>query len=874
MRVYELAKKLGMENRDLIPELKRLGIAVASHSSTLDDEAARLAFEKIGPKVKSSKPEESGSSPDVSGHGHEVKRPAKGGREATGHQDASARLHGGHAEESKPDKRRILIKKKKEEGAEEIAPLVSGAESSHPIPPMSQPGSLSAATPGIPAAPEAGPPSERESMPPPDTAAMETASPAIAAEAKTPPVAVPPKPAAIDTLAPVGKKKSFSIESLEAEGKAKKARKGPRQREEDDVRFRDDATRWQDLRAIPVQRREDRSKHAHHSAPAEITKPRKKSVKLTAGVSVKDFAELIGQRPAEIVKKLMDMGQMVTFNQPINLEAAALIAEEYGAKVEVSVEKAGEDLLEDAVRAEGEDNLQPRPPVVTIMGHVDHGKTSLLDAVRQAKVAEGEAGGITQHIGAYTVSVHGRQVTFLDTPGHEAFTAMRARGAKATDIVVLVVAADDGVMPQTVEAINHARAAGVPLVVAVNKIDKPGANPDRVKNALSEHGLIPEAWGGDTIMVEVSAKQKVGLDQLLEMILLQAEVLELKADPTKLAKGLVIEAKLERGRGPVATVLVQSGTLRVGDAFVVGTFSGKVRALNDDTGKKVAAAGPSIPVEVIGLPGVPLAGDPFVIVKDERVARDIAEARAQKQRAAELAGSAKVSLDDLFAKIQEGDAKELPIVIKADVQGSAEALAAAVEKMPVGAVRLKVMHSGVGAITETDVLLAAASKAIVIGFNIRPEPKAATLAEHEGVDIRLYNIIYDALADIKAAMEGLLEPTLKERILGRAEVRQVFTIPKAGVVAGSYVLDGTITRASAGARVIRDHVVVYDGKLGSLRRFKDDVREVQQGYECGITIENFNDIKAGDVIEAYVIDKIAAKLETAGRGSTPQSQRA
>jgi translation initiation factor IF-2 len=508
------------------------------------------------------------------------------------------------------------------------------------------------------------------------------------------------------------------------------------------------------------------------------------------------------------------------------------------------------------------------------MGHVDHGKTSLLDAIRQAKVAEGEAGGITQHIGAYTVSVRGKQVTFLDTPGHEAFTAMRARGAKATDIVVLVVAADDGVMPQTVEAINHARAAGVPLVVAVNKIDKAGANPDRVKNALSEHGLIPEAWGGDTIMVEVSAKQKIGLDQLLEMILLQAEVLELKADPTKMAKGLVIEAKLERGRGPVATVLVQTGTLKVGDAFVVGTFSGKVRALNNDTGVKVSEAGPSIPVEVIGLPSVPLAGDPFVIVKDERVARDIAEARAQKQRAAELAGSAKVSLDDLFAKIQEGDAKELPIVIKADVQGSAEALAAAVEKMPAGAVKLKVMHSGVGGITETDVLLAAASKAIVIGFNIRPEPKASALAEHEGVDIRLYNIIYDALADIKAAMEGLLEPTLKERILGRAEVRQVFTIPKAGVVAGSYVLDGTITRASAGARVIRDHVVVYDGKLGSLRRFKDDVREVQQGYECGITIENFNDIKAGDVIEAYVIDKIAAKLETAGRASAPQSQRA
>lgn len=864
MRVYELAKKLGMENRELIPELKRLGITVSSHSSALDDDAVRLALEKLATSSRAARADEAASH-DLAGHGPDVRRAGRAGRDAVAAPEESA----------KPDKKRILIKRKKEEGAEDIAaPLTSPVEAGAPAA-MTPPTVPTPASPLEPAAESLATP-DREVAPTPEGSGVEAALPAVAEEAKAPvSAAVPPKPAAIDTLAPVGKKKSFSIESLEeSRDKAKKARKGPRPREEEDVRFRDDATRWQDLRAIPVQRREDRSKHAHHSPPTEITKPRKKSVKLTAGVSVKDFAELIGQRPADIVRKLMDMGQMVTFNQPINLEAASLIAEEYGAKVEVAVEKAGDDLLEEAARSDGDEDLQPRPPVVTIMGHVDHGKTSLLDAIRQAKVAEGEAGGITQHIGAYTVSVRGRQVTFLDTPGHEAFTAMRARGAKATDIVVLVVAADDGVMPQTIEAINHAKAAGVPLVVAINKIDKPGSNPDRVKNALSEHGLIPEAWGGETIMVEVSAKQKLGLDQLLEMILLQAEVLELKADPAKLAKGLVIEGKLERGRGPVATVLVQNGTLRVGDAFVVGTYSGKVRALNNDKGTKVTEAGPSIPVEVIGLPGVPLAGDPFVIVKDERVARDIAEARAQKQRAAELAGSAKVSLDDLFAKIQEGDVKELPIVIKADVQGSAEALAAAVEKMPVGSVKLKVMHSGVGGITETDVLLAAASKAIVIGFNIRPEPKAAVLAEHEGVDIRLYNIIYDALADIKAAMEGLLEPTLKERVLGRAEVRQVFTIPKAGVVAGSYVVDGTITRASAGARVIRDHVVVYEGKLGSLRRFKDDVREVQQGYECGITIENFSDIKAGDVIEAYVIDKIAAKLETAGRAPTSQSQRA
>jgi len=476
-------------------------------------------------------------------------------------------------------------------------------------------------------------------------------------------------------------------------------------------------------------------------------------------------------------------------------------------------------------------------------------------------VAEGEAGGITQHIGAYTVTVHGKQVTFLDTPGHEAFTSMRSRGAKITELVVLVVAVDDGVMPQTIEAIHHAKAANVPIIVAINKIDKAGANPDRVKNALTEHQLIPEAWGGQTIFVEVSAKQKTGIEALLEMILLQADVLEFKADPARLAKGTVIEARLDRGRGPVATVLVQSGTLRTGDAFVVGTFSGRVRALNNDRGEKVKAAGPSIPVEVIGLPGVPGAGDLFVAVKDERVAREIAEARAQKQRATDItAGPGKVSLDDLFARIKEGDVKELAVVIKADVQGSAEALGSAVEKLSTEAVKLRVIHSGVGAITETDIMLASASRAIVIGFNVRPEPKASALSEKDGIDVRLYTIIYNAIEDIRAAMEGLLEPTLKERVLGRAEVRQVFTIPKAGVIAGCYVTDGIIQRAGANVRVLRDNVSVYQGKMGSLRRFKDDVKEVQQGYECGMSVENFNDIKVGDVLEVFAVDKIATKM--------------
>jgi translation initiation factor IF-2 len=832
MRVYELAKQLGMENRDLIPELKRLGIAVASHSSALEPEAVQKALEKLGSKQKTAaKSETAGRSdkhPDGAGHSGAAK---------------GASLHA-PVEEAKPDKRRILIKRKRvdEPPAEEPAPFGHEPLGSHAGETVSAPMS--------PLHPPADSPALHHEPQPPASAPV-AVEPPVAAKP-----AAPPSPEALS-----GKKKV--LEELQSEGlkdKLKKVRKPGRPREEDEVRVREDAARWQDLRAIPVQRRDDRSKHVHHSTPAEITKPRKKSVKLTPGMTVKEFAELIGQRPADIVRKLMDMGQMLTFNQPMHVEAASMIAEEAGVRVEIAVEKAGEDLLEDITQVQGEVHLEPRPPVVTIMGHVDHGKTSLLDAIRETKVAEGEAGGITQHIGAYTVSVRGKQVTFLDTPGHEAFTAMRARGAKVTDIVVLVVAADDGVMPQTVEAIHHAKAAGVPLIVAMNKIDKPGANPDRVRNALSEHGLISEAWGGDTIMVEVSAKQKTGLDQLLEMILLQAEVLELKADPRQLAKGAVVEAKLERGRGPVATVLVQSGTLHVGDAFVVGSFSGKVRALISHTGAKVQQAGPSVPVEVIGLPGVPSAGDVFQAVKDERIAREIAEDRARKQRAAELAGAGKVSLDDLFAKIQEGSVKELSLVIKADVQGSSEALAAAVEKLPTEVVKIRVIHNGVGGITESDVLLAAASNAIIIGFNVRPEPKASDLAEKEHVDVRLYTIIYDALNDIKGAMEGLLEPTLKERVLGRAEVRQVFSVSKAGTIAGSYVIDGTITRASAGVRVIRDNVVVYQGRLGSLRRFKDDVREVQQGYECGIGVENFSDIKTGDVIEAYAIDKIAAKL--------------
>ncbi|NWF73152.1 MAG: translation initiation factor IF-2 [Nitrospirae bacterium] len=857
MRVYALAKQLGMENRDLIPELKRMGITVASHSSALDDDVVQKVLEKLGPKLKAHG-KTAGATADADPGRSERSKVGIASDHATGAKAGSSLTAQAAEEPSKSDKRRILIKRKRadELPVEEavLAPAVESPSTS------GLPVETPAVSPPLVAHPHIGTPPSL-----PVDLTMTPDQPHVIGAMVAPAPTSVVKPAVVPSIDIVtGKRKALSLEEMQAEGlkeKAKKARKPGRTREEEELRLREDAARWQDLRAIPMQaRRDDRSKHAHHSTPGEVTKPRRKSFKFVPGMTVKEFAELIGQRPADIMRKLMDMGQMLTFNQIMNVDAAGIIAEEHGVKIDVSIEKAGEELLDSIVQTEENVQLEPRPPVVTIMGHVDHGKTSLLDAIRQTKVAEGEAGGITQHIGAYTVGVRGKQVTFLDTPGHEAFTAMRGRGAKITDIVILVVAADDGVMPQTIEAINHAKAASVPIIVAINKIDKPGANADRVKNALSEHGLISESWGGDTIMVEVSAKEKIGLDTLLEMILLQSEVLELKADPHRMAKGVVVEAKLERGRGPVATVLVQSGTLRVGDVFVVGIVSGKVRALIAHTGAKVQEAGPSIPVEVAGLPGVPSAGDVFQVVKDERIAREIAEDRARKQRTADLSVSAKVTLDDLFSKITEGSVKELALVIKSDVQGSAEALTAGVEKLATDAVKLRVIHSVVGGITESDVLLAAASNAIIVGFNVRPEPKASALAEQQGVNIRLYTIIYDAMAEIKAAMEGLLEPTLKERTLGRAEVRQVFTVSKAGIIAGSYVVDGTITRAAVGVRVIRDNVVVYEGKLGSLRRFKDDVREVQQGYECGISVENFNDIKAGDIIEAYAIDKIAAKL--------------
>jgi translation initiation factor IF-2 len=581
-----------------------------------------------------------------------------------------------------------------------------------------------------------------------------------------------------------------------------------------------------------------------------VPKASKRVIRISEVISVGDIAREMGVKAGEVIKKLMQMGMMTTINQVLDADTAALVAGEFDHQIENVAFNAESALEVEHQVEEPEGALLPRPPVVTIMGHVDHGKTSLLDAIRSTNVTEREAGGITQHIGAYHVQLDGRGVTFLDTPGHEAFTAMRARGAKVTDIVILVVAADDGVMPQTVEAINHARAAQVPIVVAINKVDKPDANLERVKRGLMEHGLVAEEWGGDAIFAPVSAKTKEGIPHLLEMVLLQADVLELRANPNKLARGTIIEAKLDRGRGPVATVLVKEGTLHVGDAFVCGVCQGRVRAMIDDRGRKIDAAPPAMPVEILGLQGVPQAGDSFVTLTDESKARQIAEYRQSKRRESDLVKTSKVSLEELYSQIKTGDVKELRVVLKADVHGSVEALTDAMNRLSNNEVKLNVIHGSVGGITESDVLLASASNAIVIGFNVRPEVKAANLAAQDGVDVRLYTIIYEVMNDIKAAMEGLLEPTYKEQAHGRVEIREVFTIRGLGGVAGCYVTEGKIQRGSL-VRLLRDQRVVHEGKLASLKRFKDDVHEVTAGYECGLALEGFQDVKKGDVIEAY-----------------------
>jgi translation initiation factor IF-2 len=594
----------------------------------------------------------------------------------------------------------------------------------------------------------------------------------------------------------------------------------------------------------------------------QITTPaeHKRVVRMADTIAVAELAKKMAVQGREIVKKLWALGMMgVTINQDIDLDTATLIANEFGYQIE-STAFNEEQVLTDTETPDNPEDMVPRAPVVTIMGHVDHGKTSLLDAIRKANVAAGEAGGITQHIGAYKVASEKGDVVFLDTPGHEAFTAMRARGAQMTDIVVLVVAADDGPMPQTIEAINHAKEAKVPIVVAVNKIDKPGANPDVIRNKLSEHDLVPEEWGGTTIYVNVSAKTKVGIDKLLEMLALQAELLELKANPNKPAKGHVVEARLDRARGPISTILVEDGTLKLGDLVVAGEYSGKIRAMLGDKGQSVSEAGPSTPVEVLGLDGVPDAGEVFNVVTDEKAAKTLVEHRHEQRRKKELAGTGRVSLENILDKIKSGEVKEVKVILKADVQGSVEAVASALTKLSTETVGVNVISTGVGGITESDVSLAKASAAVVIGFNVRPAGKAQQLAEQEDVDIKLYQVIYDAIDDVKKAMVGMLAPISREKLLGKAEVRQVFNIPKAGTIGGCFVIEGKITR-KAQLRLVRDSVVIYTGKVGSLRRFKDDASEVAQGYECGLSIEGYGDIRQGDIIEAFEIETIAATLD-------------
>lgn len=611
--------------------------------------------------------------------------------------------------------------------------------------------------------------------------------------------------------------------------------------------------------------RPGRGQKAQSSRPllkTEITTPKaaKRVIRILEAISVADLSQRLGVKAGEIIKKLMALGIMSTVNQLIDYDSAALVAEEFG----YGVESAGpqEDVLIDEEAGGGTEDdaeLVKRAPVVTVMGHVDHGKTSLLDVIRKTNVVKGEAGGITQHIGAYHVYLDKGDITFLDTPGHEAFTSMRARGAKATDIVLLVVAADDGVKPQTVEAINHAKAAEVPIIVVINKIDLPEANPDRVKQEMSQHGLLSEDWGGDTIFTEVSAKQGLKIQELLELIILQSDMLELKAPVSSQARGVIIEAKLDKGRGPVATVLIQKGTLKTGDAFVVGDQSGRVRAMINDLGKRVSEAGPSMPIEILGLSDVPSAGDDFTAVKDEATAKQVVSIRQRKQLEADRIKTAKVSLEDLFDQINKGEVKELKVVIKGDVQGSIEAVKDALNKLSTDAITLVPIHTGAGAINEGDCMLAAASNAIIVGFNVRPDTKAQRLAEHEEIDLRLYSVIYDLVEDVRNAMEGMLEPIIREKVIARAEVRDVIRITKVGNVAGSYVVEGIFKRNSR-ARLLRDNVIIYDAKIGSLKRFKEDAKEVAAGYECGITIEGYNDYKAGDVIEAYVLEEEAAKL--------------
>ncbi len=822
IRVYELAKDLGIDNKDLIARLEKLGIAVKAHSSSLEESDVERVREEFSLGEKNAIVEKRVKKTVIRRRAIRQEVPKT--------EEASDELQ----PETVPEE---AIKETKEESAEILGKDTPAEKSVPEEKGIEKKGG--AVKPGrkphqakiIRKAPKVEPkkiPPEKEKHPQQEKEEPSPPKDKFTHKAK--------KPVKVVVDKEWQSKKTF-VKQQQFDKKSKRIKR---------KRGTEKYQNWKEEKIV-----------TSGMKATEITTPKaiKKRIKIEEAIKIGDLAKKMGIKAGELIGKLVSLDMMVTINQSIDVDAATLVAGEFGYQVE-SVGAEYEDIMHREKPLSK--NLKPRAPVVTIMGHVDHGKTSLLDVIRQTNVIDGESGGITQAIGAYHARINEKDIVFLDTPGHEAFTAMRARGAQVTDIVVLVVAADDGVMDQTIEAINHSRAAGVSMIIAVNKIDKANADPERIKQQLSEFDLVPEAWGGDTIYAEVSAKQNKGIEELMELILLQADIMELKADPDRLAQGVVIEAKLDKGRGPVATVIVQEGTLKEGDAIVSRMEYGRVRAMVNDKGRRVKEAGPSMPVEVVGFSSVPQAGIDFVCVEDDKKARTIGEHWLRKEREKELSRTSKITLEQLYERIKEG-AKELNVVVKADVQGSVEALSEALLKLSTNDIKLNLVHGSAGAITETDIMLASASDAIVIGFKVRPDARVSEIIEREGVDVKLYDVIYDAISDVRDAMEGLLDPIYEEVVQGRAEVLQVFKVSKIGTIAGSRITDGKITR-NARLRLLRDGVVIHDGSFLSLKRFKDDAKEVLSGFECGIGIENFNDIKEGDIIETYTKKEIARKL--------------
>lgn len=824
MRLYQLAKELNIDSTELISRLTEMGINVSSHMSALkeevitkvknrflgtmnlvnDVEEERIAVNVIRRRAKKSQPEE----------------------EITG-----------EAEELKPEE---IVKK--EASPQEVAPA---------IPATTEVERKEEEVEQKPVKKELTKRKEKKKVEPAKIIQKAPAVKKITAVKEQP--EQPEQPIAAEVSSSGKKRKIKSKEKRGGDVPQNELPNVKLTRKKRAVIVGEDI--YQEKKRFKSTRskfRKDVSKSSHQKTQITTPKAIKRKIRISEGITAGELAKRMSVKANDVIKELMNLGLMLTINQTIDSDSASLIAQNYNYEIEeVSLEN--EILLED--KEDSPQDMLPRPPVVTVMGHVDHGKTSFLDAIRKTKVIENEAGGITQHIGAYHINLENGTIVFLDTPGHEAFTAMRARGAQVTDIVILVVAADEGVKAQTEEAINHAKAANVPIIVAINKIDKPNADPGRIKQDLTKYELVPEEWGGDTIFVEVSAKQGKGIKESLDMILLQAEMLELKANPNKNARGVIIEARLDKSQGPVVTALIQEGTLKQGDPVIVGAHFGKVRSMANDQGERIINAGPSMPVEVHGLSGVPQAGDILTVLSEEKKARQVGIYRQQKQRENSLVQVKRVTLEDLSERFLKGEIKDLNVIIKADVQGSVEALAESLKKCDVEDVKLKILQKGVGAITEMDVLLAAASSAIIIGYRIKPDLKIQLLAKGEGVDVRAYDVIYNVISDIQKAVTGLLKPVLKEVFLGRAEIRNLFTVPKAGVVAGSFVIDGKIIRGS-NVRLIRDSAVIYEGKMASLRRFKDDVKEVSSGFECGIGIQNFNDIKPNDIIESYNIEEV------------------